>query len=166
MPFKLATRDHVIYLAWHGFVPDELRDAALRVTEHKRACGRNVVYVAGTPGGGGLLSDEQSASLLEFLLAILPACAALHHIIAGDGFIKSARRAMLTNLANATPRARDFHAHETLDAAAVAVRTLYGVDLRELVGDSPPLAPMEPERASGAFRAASRIFEGRRSRKE
>jgi hypothetical protein len=79
--------------------------------------------------------------------------------------VKSARLATLTHLANATPRARDFHAYESVDAAFAAIRAAHGVDLRDTRVVS-SAAPDAGERAASAFRAAARIIEGRRPRKE
>jgi hypothetical protein len=164
MPFKLAVKENVVYASWRGFTADELREVGLRISDLRRALGQPVVYVARIPAGGGGFTHEEHTTLLEFLLSILPYCATVHHVLEGDGFVKSARRATLTNLANATPRSRDFHAHELLDGAFSTIRTMYGVDLRDVV--SSPSSPPDDERASSAFRAAARIIEGRRPRKE
>ena len=164
MPFHVALRENVVYVSWRGFTRDDLREVSLHITERRRALGRDVVYVSRIPAGGGAVSDDDNAALLEFVLGILPSCAAVHHIIEGDGFVRSARLATLTHLANATPRARDFHAHESLDAAAAAIRAQHGVDLRD-IGTASSVPPAV-ERASSAFRAAARIIEAGRSRKE
>jgi len=164
MPFHVALRENVVYVSWRGFTRDDLREVSLHITERRRALGRDVVYVSRIPAGGGAFSDDDNAALLEFVLGILPSCAAVHHIIEGDGFVRSARLATLTHLANATPRARDFHAHESLDAAAAAIRAQHGVDLRD-IGTASSVPPAV-ERASSAFRAAARIIEAGRSRKE
>jgi hypothetical protein len=164
MNVKLAIRENVVYASWRGVTQEDLREVALRISELRRAIGRPVVYVARIPGGGGAFTEDENAMLLDFLLSILPCCSTLHHVLEGDGFVKSARRATLTNLAAATPRARDFHAHESLDGAFGTIRAMYSVDLRALAAT--PSSPPEDERASSAFRAAARIIEGRPPRKE
>jgi hypothetical protein len=164
MPFQLAVRENVVYASWRGFTADELREVGLRISDLRHAIGRQVVYLARIPAGGGGFTPEEHSTLLEFLLSILPCCATIHHVLEGDGFVKSARRATLTNLANATPRPRDFHAHEILDGAFTTIRTMYGVDLRDF--GASPSSPPDDERASSAFRAAARIIEGRRPRRD
>jgi hypothetical protein len=162
MPFRIAIVENVVYTSWSGFTTADLRDLAGRIADLRRATGRPVVYVARIPGGGPGFTVEEQAALLEYLKEIVPFCAALHHIIEGDGFIKSARLATVNNLARATSRARDFVVHETIDGAFAAIKTAYGVDLR----DKPTNPPPGGERASSAFRAAARIVEGKRPKKD
>jgi hypothetical protein len=162
MPFRIAIVDNVVYTSWSGFTTGDLRDLAGRISDLRRTTGRPVVYVARIPGGGPAFTAEEQVVLLEYLKEILPFCAALHHIIEGDGFVKSARLATVNNLARATSRARDFVVHETLDGAFAAIRSAHGVDLR----DKPTNPPPAVERASSAFRAAARIIEGKRPKKD
>jgi hypothetical protein len=162
MPFRIAIVENVVYTSWSGFTTGELGDVAARIADLKRTTGRPVVYVARIPGGGPAFTADEQAVLLEYLNEILPFCAALHHVIEGDGFVKSARLAAVNNFARATSRARDFVVHETLDGAFAAIRAAHGVDLRDKRTNPPP----GTERASSAFRAAARIAEGKKPRKD
>jgi hypothetical protein len=162
MPFKIAIVENVVYTSWNGFTTGDLGELAGRVADLRRATGRPVVYVARIPGGGPAFTADEQAVLLEYLKEILPFCATLHHVIEGDGFVKSARLATVNNFARATSRARDFVVHETVDAAFAAIRAAHGVDLR----DKPTNPPAPTERASSAFRAAARIIEGKKPRRD
>jgi hypothetical protein len=173
MPFKLSIRGPVLYVSWRGFTPGDLRAVIDHVTKLRGDTGAGVVYLSRVPADSRAFSSEERASLLEFLLAILPSCASIHHVIEGEGFVKSARRSIVTNMALATPRARDFHTYATIDEALVAVGDTYGVDLLSLVGAPPARVPpasatrvksVPPmvRRASSAFRAAVRIAGNRK----
>lgn len=169
MPFATKTGGPVLYVSWRGFTVSDLDAVTAQVTELRRAVGADIVYVARLPGDGRVFSDDDHAVLLRFLLTILPSCASIHHVVEGDGFLKSARHAIVTNMAHATPRPRDFHAHATIAEAAAFIMHATGVDVRELArGDSTPPSSGVPssgvvdvtpedERASSAFRAAARI---------
>ena len=71
---------------------------------------------------------------------------------------------MAPNLARATPRARDFYAHDTVQEAFAAVQSMHGVTMTDVEGGS-AAKPAIQERASSAFRAATRIIEKRKDRK-
>ena len=104
-----------------------------------------------------MFTSEENAAMLAFLIGILPSCSAIHQVIEGDGFIKGARLATVTAMALQTPRPRDFYVYESLSKAFEGVRAMHGVDMTEAVL-RPPSGSEEP-RASGAFRAAARLFD-------
>ena len=168
MPFKLSIRGPVLYVSWRGFTPGDLAAVVDHVTKLRSATGAGVVYLSRVPADSRPFTAEERGVLLEFLLAILPGCASIHHVIEGEGFVKSARRSIVTNMALATPRPRDFHTYASIDEALVAVGDAYGVDLLSLRAASgarvPPASatrvksvPPMARRASSAFRAAVRI---------
>jgi hypothetical protein len=160
MPYRLTVKPPVLYASWNGFSSGDLREIAERLAEMRRAAAHPVAYLARIPDGPHVFTEGEQAVLLAFLQTILPSCATLHHVIEGDGFVKSARIAIVTTLARSTARTRDFYTHSTLGEGFASVRGLYGVDFAEMLPGSvhPP-----PERASGAFREAARIAEGRRA---
>jgi hypothetical protein len=160
MSYRITVVENVVYSTWKGFTAEELQEMAVRVAEVRRALGRPVVYVARIPAGGRSFTPEEHVILQDYLRTILPHCASIHHVVEGDGFVKSARLAGVNNFARGTTRARDFVIHETLEEAFAVIRSSYGVDLRERVTGRPP----EGERASSAFRAAARIIEGKKRR--
>lgn len=179
MPFATKSRGPVLYVSWRGFTQSDLDAVAAHVTDLRRSSGTDVVYVARLPGDGRAFSDDDHAVLLRFLLTILPSCVSIHHVIEGDGFLKSARHAIVNNMALATPRPRDFYAHATIAEAAAFIMHATGVDLRDLArrDSTPPSSGVpssgvvdvtpEDERASSAFRAAARIaVESRRRPRE
>ena len=167
MPFKLSIRGPVLYVSWRGFTPGDLHAVIDRVTKLRSDTGAGVVYLSRVPADSRAFTAEERAVLLEFLLAILPSCASIHHVIEGEGFVKSARRSIVTNMALATPRPRDFHTYASIQEALVAVGDAYGVDLLTLGAPSGArVAPASAtrvksvppvRRASSAFRAAVRI---------
>jgi hypothetical protein len=166
MAFRMTIKEPVLYVSWRGFTAEDLRAVIERVAQLRAETGAGVVYVSRVPADSRAFSAEERAALHEFLLALLPSCASLHHVIEGDGFVKSARRSIVTNMALATPRPRDFHTYATLEEALVAVGDTYGVDLSALAASSRPRAPPSAtrvksvpptRRASSAFRAAVRI---------
>ena len=160
MPYSLTIKPPVLFASWRGYTPSELREVTDRLTELRRAHGRPVAYVALLPASGHVFTESEQTVLLGFLQTILPLCATIHHVIEGDGFLKSGRLAIITNLAQGTPRPRDFYTHATLDEAVRSVKALYGINLEATGSVAPEPAP---ERASGAFREAARIVEGRRT---
>jgi hypothetical protein len=163
MPFAMKIRVPVLYVSWRGFTKDDLDSVATRIADLRRETSIGVVYVSRLPGHGSVFTDDDHAVLLRFLLDILPSCASIHHVIEGDGFLKSARRATVTNMALATPRPRDFYTYATLDEANVAVLHATGIDVVELARSGTPTPPAE--RASSAFRAAARIAVESRSKR-
>jgi hypothetical protein len=164
MPFTLRVRAPVLYASWHGFTGGDLRDVELRLSEMKRTTGRGAVYLSRIPGDERIFTQDECGVLQDFLVAILPSCASIHHVIEGAGFIKSARRATVTNMANATPRPRDFYVHDTLADAFTKIGVLTGVALDDLVSKGVDESDSQ-RRASGAFRAAARIATEGRTRK-
>ena len=168
----LTVRGPVVYANWRGFSLADLRNVIDRVTALHAALGRPVVYLARIPASARIFSQDEHSALLEFLAAILPHCATIHHVIEGDGFIKSARQAVVMNMAAATSRPRAFYTHATFAAAASLIGEMHNVDLGPLVkerdrddapssADESSVRPLpssdEVERASGAFRLARRI---------
>jgi hypothetical protein len=168
MPFKHTIRGPVLYVSWRGFTPDDLRAVVELAATLRRDTGAGVAYLSRVPADTRAFTSDERAALLEFLLAILPSCASIHHVIEGEGFVKSARRSIVTNMALATPRPRAFHTYAALEEALTAVGDAYGVDLSGVGASSrnrvpPPSAtrvksvPPAGRRASSAFRAAVRI---------
>src|SRR5580700_9318926 len=105
MPFKIAIVDNVVYTTWRGFTPEDLNDLADRIADLRRALGCKVVYLARIPAGGRSFTAEDDVVLQKYLNRILPLCATIHHVIEGDGFVKSARLATVNTLARSTNRA-------------------------------------------------------------
>jgi len=147
--FVSSVRGQVLYVTWRGFDADDLRGVAAAVLELRRATGKPVVFLSRVPASDHVFTDEERALMLDFFLAILPSCASVHHVLEGAGFLKSGRRAIVTNLALATPRPRDFFTHDSVAAAKAAIESSCGVDLDELGAKRPTTT------ASGAFRAAT-----------
>jgi hypothetical protein len=154
-----------VFSSWSGgFTPTDLRDVTDHIAEMRRKTRHGVLYLARIPAGTHAFSEDEQKMLHAFLVAILPNVASVHHVIEGDGFVRSARLGVVTHMAGQTPRARDFYVHASLEDAGRAVKAACGVDLgpevarvAEMGEGSPP-----PERASGAFREAARIVEGLR----
>jgi hypothetical protein len=183
MPYSLTIKPPVMFVAWRGFSPGDLREIAERLAEMRRTSGQPAVYFARIPGEHHVFTDNDTKVLLAFLNGILSSCATVHHVIEGDGFLKSARLAFVTNLATATLRPRDFHVYGTLEEGLRAIKAVYGVDLRapaasavapapdgerkgEKAGEGPGKerrkhVPRDtpPERASAVFRGAARIVD-------
>jgi hypothetical protein len=173
MPYSVTIKPPVMFVAWRGFSPGDLREISDRLAEMRRTSGHPVVYLARIPAEPHLFTDDDKRVLLAFLNGILSSCATVHHVIEGDGFLKSARLAFVTNLATATLRPRDFHVHGTLEEGLRAIKTVYGVDLRTPAASASapaknPEGPGKarrkhvasdtpPERASAVFRGAARI---------
>ena len=150
MPYRLTIKPPVLV---------SLNDPPVDSAELRRSSGTPVAYVSLLPASGHVFTEEAQSVFLGFFHSILAHCATVHHIIEGDGFLKSGRLAIVTKLALGTARPRDFHTHSSLDDAARLIKSLYGVDLgnQASMTSVPP-----PERASGAFRAAVRIVDARR----
>jgi hypothetical protein len=151
LPFASTSLGPVLYVSWRGVSAEDLREVRDQVADLRRACGGPVVYLSRIPADNHVFSEEERTMLVEFLLAILPSCASIHHVVEGSGFVKSARRSIVTNMALATPRSRDFFTYDTMLAAKAAIELTYGVDLRDLA--------MRRSRttASSSFRAAGQI---------
>lgn len=157
MPYRLTIKPPVLFASWNGFTPSELREVTERLAEMQRSSGRPVAYLSRIPAGNYVFTDNDQTVLLRFLQTILASCATIHHVVNGDGFVKSARLAIVTNLARATTRPRDLHTHASLADAIRVIKDLYAVNF----GDGSNGSGGPRERASGAFRAAARIVEGR-----
>jgi hypothetical protein len=159
MPFKSSTRGPVLYVSWRGYTREDLEDVAAAAASLRATLGRDVVYLSRIPYDLTMLSPEAHSQIFQFLERILPHCATVHHVIEGDGFVKSARRAIVTNMALATPRARDFYTHSSMTEATGMIASLHQIDVSELASRSPSTRP--PERAATAFREAARLAVGR-----
>ena len=160
MPYRVSIQPPVLYASWRGFTLEELREVIGRIAEMRRTTGRPVAYMSRIPPGEHVFSEAEQQGMLEFLQAALPHCSTIHLVVEGDGFLKSARLAIATQLVRATPRPRDIHTHSTIEEGLRAVKSLYGVEVSEPFPSRPPQAP---ERASGAFRQAARIAESGRT---
>ena len=114
MPYTSIVRAPVLYATWRGFVPDDLRDVTRLRSRSRcaRSSARPPCISRVSPGSGGVFTPDDTAALLDFLRGIVPLCTAIHHVIEGDGFIKSARMASLRTMARQTRRPRAFVVHE------------------------------------------------------
>ncbi len=157
MPYRVTIKPPVLYASWRGFTAAELHEVAGKIAELHRTTGHPVAYLSRIPAAERAFSDDEQRAMLDFLHAALPHCAAIHLVLEGDGFLKSARLAIATKLALATPRPRDIHAHASLEDGLRSIKTTYGVEVEEPFPSTPPDAPSE--RASGAFRLAGRLAE-------
>lgn len=156
MPYTLTIREYVLCVSWRGFTPSELDEIVVHAAERKRATSMPTVYLSRIPADTRVFPDEELRVLLDFLVKMLPSCASIHHVVEGHGFIKSARRSIVTKLALATPNPRSFHTHASMADATAAITTAYGIELHGLADDrSAP--PSGEERASSAFRSAHQI---------
>jgi hypothetical protein len=160
MPYRLAIHPPVLFVSWRGFTVDDLRAIAEQIAELRMTARRPVAYFSRIPPGRHVFSEAEQEVLLGFLRAILPHCDSIHHVIEGDGFVKSNRLAIVTTLSTRTARPRAFHTHQTLEEGIRSIRAMYGVDLSK-PAQSNSEAP--PARASGAFREAARIVERTRT---
>jgi hypothetical protein len=149
MPYAVTTLGSVLYVSWRGFTVGELHEVAEQIADLRRVTSRWVVYLSRIPADNHVFTPAEHAALLEFLLTILPNCASIHHVIEGMGFVKSARRATVTNMALSTPRPNAFHTHATISEAIRAIEEAYAV------------APSELEDARRANRKRSTPLEGR-----
>jgi hypothetical protein len=156
MPYRLVISPPVLFVSWRGFTAADLRAIVERISEMKRSTGRLVAYISRIPPGRHVFTEPEQEALLRFLQTILPDCDSIHHVIEGDGFVKSNRLAIVTTLSTRTQRPRSFYTHQTLEEGIRAIRTMYGVDLT-VSAQTNSEAP--PRRASGAFREAARIVE-------
>jgi hypothetical protein len=156
MSYRLAIHPPVLFVSWRGFTADDLRAIAEEIAEMRRTTARPVAYFSRIPPGRHVFTEPEQDVLLRFLQAILPHCDSIHHVIEGDGFVKSNRLAIVTTLSARTARPRAFYTHQTLEEGIRSIRVMYGVDLSGPAqsGSVPP-----PRRASGAFREAARIVE-------
>ena len=173
MRCEITVRGPVVFADWRGFSLADLRAVIERIVGLRNALGTQVVYLSRIPSNARIFTKEENAALLEFLNTILPYCAAIHHVIEGDGFVKSARQAVVMNMAAATSRPRIFFTHPSLGAAAAIIKDTYKVDLgvdrpreRDEVPPSSSLEesairtrpqPEELRQASVAFRLAAHI---------
>ena len=159
MPFTMTVRVPVVFVSWRGFSADDLRAVCEQIANVRHGLRKPAVYVSRIPASSYVFSDAEQRILHTFLLKILPDCASIHHVVEGDGFIRSARMATVNNLARGTPRPRAFHTHASVEEAARIVKGLCGVDLDDLRPPPSQAAPRE-ERAEKAFRDAGKIAEG------
>jgi hypothetical protein len=160
MPYRLAIHPPVLFVSWRGFTVDDLRAIAEQIVELRDTTGRKIAYFSRIPPGRHVFTEGEQEVLLGFLRTILPHCDSIHHVLEGDGFVKSNRLAIVTTLSTRTARPRAFHTHQTLEEGIRSIRTMYGVDLSR-PAQSGSEAP--PRRASGAFREAARIVERART---
>lgn len=167
MPYLLTIRGPVAYVSWRGLRPGDLDAVRGEIANLRRRRAAPVVYLSRIPGSGGAFTEEERRVLTEFLISLVPECAAIHHVIEGEGFLVGARRAIVTTMAQATSRPRIFHTHAKFAEAAASIGAVYGVDLSDLA-ESPASLPPSATRvksvppaagadAKTAFRAAMRI---------
>ena len=163
MSYSYVVRAPVLYVSWKGFTHSDLARVSRQLRELRASTGKPVVYVARIPDDTRKFSRDDHDVLLGFLNGILPSCATIHHVIEGEGFVKSARQATVSTMALATPRPRDFYVHDTVAAMALVVGKVYGVDLDDIVqkrAERVSAVPAPSDRASSAFRKAAKIVTG------
>jgi hypothetical protein len=167
MPFTSSVHSSVLYVSWSGLGAEDLPRVVDLISELRFSTRAPVVYLCRIPADRRVFTEAERAALLGFLQTILPSCSSIHHVIEGDGFIRSARTSIVTSLAFATSRPRDFYTHATLAEAVAWLAEAHDIDLGELLkprskatASSPSPArrrSSKPPRASSAFRAAVRI---------
>jgi hypothetical protein len=158
MPFHQRVRGPVLYVSWRGFTREDLEEVHYALAELRGTLQRGAIYLSRIPFDSKMFSGEEQTVLLDFLMGILPSCQTIHHVVEGEGFVKSARRALVTNMALATPRARDFYTHSTMAEAGTIIENLHHIDIQDIVSRT-SIAPPESHRAARAFREAARIAE-------
>lgn len=137
MPFSLRVRAPLLYATWRGFTTAELDDIVARTSALRRESGAPVVYVARLPAGGRVFDETEHEALTQFLATMVLRCSAIHHIIEGDGFVKSARWASVTNMANASGKPSVFYKHATIAEATSVIRATCGADFEAVIRSEP-----------------------------
>jgi hypothetical protein len=109
---------------WSVFRLIDLTDVRAQIAKVRRMGGRRLVYLSLIPASPRTFSRPEEEALAGFLRdLLLNDCESIHHVIDGQGFVTSARRSIVTNMALSTTNPGAFQTYGTLeDAVAVLAR--------------------------------------------
>lgn len=111
---------------WRVFRLVDLADVRAQIAKVRRIGGRKLVYLSLIPASPRTFSQREEQALAGFLRDLLVHdCESIHHVIEGEGFVSSARRSIVTNMAISTSTPGAFQTYGTLEeAVAVLARTV------------------------------------------
>jgi hypothetical protein len=111
---------------WRVFRLADLADVHAQIAKTRRVGGRRLIYLSLIPASPRTFTPPEEEALAAFLRDLLAQdCEGIHHVIAGQGFIASARRSIVTNMAIATANPGAFQSYGTLeDAVEVLARSV------------------------------------------
>lgn len=132
MGYLAATIGRVFIVRWRGFELGDLAHVRREIAEARTVVGKPLVYLSLIPGDSRTFSAEERGTLLAFVTDIFPDCESVHHVIDGEGFMSSARRSIVTNLAIRTPHPGAFSTYATLEEAIDAIAPIVGIPQDEL----------------------------------
>jgi len=116
--YVTGTFGRLFVVRWRVFVLEHLSVVRRRISQARRAAGAPIAYLSLIPSSPRDFTDEERGALAEYLRQLLSGdCATIHHVIEGEGFVASARRSIVTNLALATAQRGAFHTYATLEEA-------------------------------------------------
>lgn len=136
VPYVAGSIDRIFMVRWRSFEVPDLARVRAEIGAARKLAQQPIVYLSLIRASTRVFTEEERHALLGFLTDLLADCASIHHVIDGEGFVSSARRSIVTNLARSTPRASDFYTYATLEAAMVSIGKLVNARSDELMREA------------------------------
>ena len=119
--YVTASIDRLYAVRWVGFrvsYLDAVRDEILEMHARLR---RPLLYLSLIPTSNRAFTEQERLVLAGYIKELAVACESIHHVIDGAGFVASARRSIVTQLALHSSRPDIFFTHATLEEAASVI---------------------------------------------
>jgi hypothetical protein len=119
--YVTACFDRLFAVRWIGFKVPYLDDVREQISEMYARVRRPLLYLSLIPGANRAFSEQERLLLGNYVKSLLSECESIHHVIAGEGFVASARRSIVTQLALSSSRPDVFFTHATVEEAAAVL---------------------------------------------
>ena len=119
--FVTATIQQLYAVRWSRFRLADLVAVRAEVASARIRARQELVYLSVVPASNRAFSQQEHAALGAYVKDLLTDCVSIHHVVDGEGFVASARRSIVTQLALASARPDAFFTHATLEEAAAVI---------------------------------------------
>ena len=136
MAYVSARIGRIIAIRWRSFEVGDLERARTEIAKLRWASAEPLIYLSLIPADTRTFTKDERERLLAFVTDLFSDCESVHHVIDGDGFVSSARRSIVTNLALATARPSAFHTYATLEEAMTSISRFVSIPAADLLREA------------------------------
>jgi hypothetical protein len=136
-PYVSGSIGRIFIVRWRHYRLADVAIVKSEIAELRRLVGGRLVYLSLIPDGAHTFSAYEIDALSTFVRELLERdCESIHHVVAGEGFVASARRSLITKIALESARPKLFHVYESLDEALGAIARARGESKQALLEDA------------------------------
>jgi hypothetical protein len=133
-PFVSGSIGRIYVVRWRHYRLADVPIVRSEIAELRRLVGGRLVYLSLIPDGAHTFSAHEIDALSGFVRELLERdCESIHHVVAGEGFVASARRSLITKIALESARPKLFHVYESLGEALGAIAKTRGESKQALL---------------------------------